>query len=523
MRYRAHNVIEALAHRQIEAEFVADEDAVTSLDHVLSHDLIVLVRRQHNERMAAVIDAAREAGVPVVYDIDDYVFDAWALPYIEGYHHGPAAEALALMGRLRGCLERCDYFTGTTPYLVEKVSALGKRCFRIRNGLNAAQIELSEQARQRGPESRRDGGLRLGYFSGTRTHQADFRVAYPALLRLMSDFTDLRLVVVGVLDLDHFAGLSPFAARIEQRPAVRWQDLPAEVARVDVNLIPLDINPFTEGKSDLKYFEAGLLGIPSVASPTRVLSESIAHGDSGFLARTGDDWYDCLRQLIVDAGMRERMGDHARAHVLRTYHPRATAQEAVLAYREILRAHRAHRGVHPNALSIVILVEEPDATSPAHAAFLALAEELARRGEAVTVLFPASPRFRGAAELELFIGDHFVEPLFSVQLGGEVPCCDALLATDVRSARLAQEHRHRGRCLFHLRFDDEPEWVHQAPESSPGPSLRILRLAAPGTSSSTDPTAMGSGAPVARELLRQILADLDESGLSDASPPAEAA
>lgn len=454
MRYRGHNVIEALALLDVEAEYVADEDVAARLAHILSFDLIVLVRRQHTERIAAVLDAARAAGVPVVYDIDDYVFDPWLLPYVEGYHrYLPAAEALQLIGRLRACLDRCDYFTGSTPYLIEQAAALNKTCFRIRNGLNAAQLQLSEAARRRGPDSARDGRVRLGYFSGSRTHLGDFRVAYPALVRLMREFPDLGLVVVGALDLDYFPGLACFGERIETRPFLDWRELPAEIARVDVNLIPLELNPFTEGKSDLKYYEAGVLKIPTVASPTRVLRESITHGRNGFLADTADEWYDALRPLVRDGGLRREVGENACAHVMRHYLPHDVAREAARAYREIIRLHRARRGIGADALSVVFILDEPDGRSAAHDVVLFLAEELVRLGNAVTVFVPESPRFHSAAALEEYIAGTFFEPLFSVQLGGEVPCCDVLIAADHRSARRAKAHERRAARLVYLAQD----------------------------------------------------------------------
>ena len=77
---------------------------------------------------------------------------------------------------------------------------------------------------------------------------------------------------------------------------------------MDINIIPLVINLFTEGKSDLKYYEAALVEVPSVASPTLVYQSAIEHGSNGFLARTRDDWYEALRTLIVDSDLRRAMG-----------------------------------------------------------------------------------------------------------------------------------------------------------------------------------------------------------------------
>jgi hypothetical protein len=261
-------------------------------------------------------------------------------------------------------------------------------------------------------------------------------------MRLLRELPTLRLVVVGTLNLDHFAGLAPFAARVERRPLVDWRDLPAEIGRVDINLLPLELHPFNEAKSDLKYYEAGVLKIPTVASPTRALTESITHGENGFLASTETEWYAALKRLIVDDELRRWVGEMAYQHVMKTYVPEAIAREATGAYREIIRQQRLQRGFTADALSAVFVLEL-DGDPRAAAVVFRVVDDLARHGDAVTVLVSDSRRFDSAAQVEQFIAEHFFEPRFAVQLGGEIPCCDVLIATDSRTAYVVKDHAHR--------------------------------------------------------------------------------
>ena len=165
--------------------------------------------------------------------------------------------------------------------------------------------------------------MRIGYFSGTLTHQSDFRMIAPVLIRLLEEFPALMLTVAGDFDLGQFPEFTEFADRVEKRPFVDWRHLPAEIARVDINLIPLVINAFTEGKSELKYYESALVEVPSVASPTLVYQSVIKYGTNGFLARTSDDWYTALRAMIVDSGLRRRVGKQAHSHAIEHYAPRS--------------------------------------------------------------------------------------------------------------------------------------------------------------------------------------------------------
>lgn len=345
LRYRAHNVIEALAPVGVEGAFFSLEEAPANLSAILCHDLIVLVRLKYDPVTARLIASARRLGLPIVYDIDDYLFGPWILPYVESFRAVPRIDALRILDEYAACLHACDYFTGSTSYLAEKAASLGKKGFVIHNGLNATQLQRARRALEQRSARVADPIVRLGYFSGTRTHQADFRVVYPALIALLRQHRKVRLVIVGDLDLGEFPGLAPYIEDIETIPLLHWSELPATIAAIDINLIPLEATPFNEGKSNLKYYEAGLLQVPSIASPTRIHRESIAHGHNGLLARTAEEWYDGLEMLIADAALRRQMGHNAFEHVLQTYTPSATAAEAAEVYRQILRIHRGQRGV----------------------------------------------------------------------------------------------------------------------------------------------------------------------------------
>ena len=345
MRYRAHNVIEALALVGHDALFVPLAQVQANLATILSYDLIVLVRLMHNAITTSLIASARGRGLPIVYDIDDYLFDPWVMPYVEAFRVRSQSEALGILDEIAACLNACDYFTGSTSYLTEKAAKRGKKSFVIHNGLNAAQLRLAQLALEQRSARPRDGLTRIGYFSGTRTHQADFRVVYPALMTLLRDDANARLVIVGDLDVGEFPGLAPYLGQIDILPLRPWIELPATMAGVDINLIPLELTPFNEGKSNLKYFEAGLLKVPSIASPTRINRESIAHGRNGLLARTEEEWLAGLKELVGSAQRRQEMGQQAFEHVLRTYAPLATATEALEVYRQIIACHRLHDGL----------------------------------------------------------------------------------------------------------------------------------------------------------------------------------
>jgi SAM-dependent methyltransferase len=94
-------------------------------------------------------------------------------------------------------------------------------------------------------------------------------------------------------------------------------------------------NPFTECKSSLKYFEAAILGVPTVASDLEPYRESVAHGENGYLCRTEEEWFHCISGLIEDPSLREKMGSMARKDALINWTTRAGAHYLLAALREI--------------------------------------------------------------------------------------------------------------------------------------------------------------------------------------------
>src|SRR6185312_5590658 len=146
MRYRGFNIMEALRLAGVEADHIDDRYVLEHLDVALGYDLIVLVRRQMTPEMDRLLDAAKQFLVPVVFELDDYIFDDEAIPYVEMYRSAPIDVARQHVRKWRDLLDRCDYYTGTTAHLKERAAAAGKDAYVIRNGVNATLFELSRCA-----------------------------------------------------------------------------------------------------------------------------------------------------------------------------------------------------------------------------------------------------------------------------------------------------------------------------------------------------------------------------------------
>lgn len=448
MRYRGFNLIEALHEVGIEATYFDEPQISDRIRDVLGYDLIVLVRRPTSDVVLDLVAAADRWRIPVVFDVDDYIFEDDVIPHIAFIQHQPPEVGQNWISQYRRMLLAAGYFTSATRTLVNRAHALGRPGFVIRNGFNHSQLILSEQAVS---TRKQDTRIRLGYFSGTRSHQADFRVISPVLLRLLSEFPQVDLLVAGDFDLTEFPEFTPFVGRVHSRPFVPWMDLPAEMATAQINLVPLERNPFTECKSNLKYYEAAIVRVPTVATPTGPFAQSIRHGENGLLAQTQDEWYQALRLLIENPSIRRQIGEQAYQHAIQNYGPKIVAADAQAAYREIIRTHRLKLGVSSDTITVLLVLSDLDRAIRDHAPALILAVEMLNQGSAVTLLLPDGEW--SATSAQQLLGDHLRASSLTVQVGGDVPCADLLIAGDPAAAYRVAEASHRGRSAVYIPSD----------------------------------------------------------------------
>jgi O-antigen biosynthesis protein len=174
---------------------------------------------------------------------------------------------------------------------------------------------------------RNDGIVRLGYAISSRNHQRDFAVVASALAAVLRERPQCRLVLFKksqsgspCLDITDFPEWADVRDRVEWRDIVPLDLLPAEMARFDVNLAPLEVgNPFCEARSELTFFEAALVDVVTVASPTGPFCRVIREGETGFLASDRNEWHVKLLRLVDDPALRRRMARTAKHDAMRRF------------------------------------------------------------------------------------------------------------------------------------------------------------------------------------------------------------
>jgi glycosyltransferase involved in cell wall biosynthesis len=468
-RYRVYNMIEAARNINIEAQAALEVDINEQFGWMMKFDIVVIFRAAWSDRIERLVQACRVANVIIVIDIDDYIFEIEIMPFIDGIRKWGAARRKRyedVLKAYRKTLLQCDYAITTTEYLASRIEELGKQCFVVRNTVNWDQIEISRDALYKTADRTSDT-IRIGYLSGTFTHQKDFAVAVPALSRILQEFTNTELIIVGLLDMGEFPELKQFENRIKQIPFTPWRDLPYQIAETDINIAPLEVNnPFCEAKSELKYFEAALLKKPVVASATATFKFCIENGGNGFLASNSEEFYENLKKLITDERLRQEIGENSYTNAMNTYSPFYLAEAIKETYSDIIQIYRERTlNITDRILSISFVVPSPFAGSGGHKTIFLAANYLAEAGHWVSMYFIDDRQFKTRNNLREFVSSNFLYPKFEIILGTDsILCCDALFATHWSTAYVVRENRQSAAKCFYFVQDFEPQFYPMSAE-----------------------------------------------------------
>lgn len=271
---------------------------------------------------------ARRLGLPVLYDIDDLIFHKAELAahisrlYLSDEH---AAVMLNAADAYFRAMEAADVLLVSTPALGAYAVAAGRPHFVVHNGLPGDLVHLTRTL----PAKKANNEIvRIFYGSGSDTHDADFALIAEALRQAMQKDSRLHLYIHGHLELP--AGLSSLAGRVHRVPFFDKALYYRLCADYDMALIPLLRDVFNDAKSNIKYQEASLFGIPSIGSPAAEFTDAVTDGRDGFIARSPEEWRDKILLLAACPALREHMGQKARQNVLARYAGAVVARNDLL-------------------------------------------------------------------------------------------------------------------------------------------------------------------------------------------------
>ena len=332
-RYRCFAMAEAINSHvsKASAGYFWESDGLKLIDVAKEADVLVISRARYTWELEQLITVARNWGARIFFDVDDLVVEpAMVVPLLQGIGHfspgyGPEMEKgydlwFSYVSRLRTTMELTDCVIATNDYLaaeLNKVTDLPVKV--INNFMSEEQVRYSNElvsSKSVTGDALQD--LYIGYFSGTATHSGDFAIATEALATVMKERPRVRLRIVGDLDLTG-TPLEAFADRMETRQAVDFLNLQRFISATEININPLQDTVFHNCKSELKYFDAAAVKVPTLASPTFAYRQAIEDGYNGRLV-DDDAWYETLLDVIDNyETLGVEMGERAYSQAMQRF------------------------------------------------------------------------------------------------------------------------------------------------------------------------------------------------------------
>lgn len=324
-RYRVYNMCQALEGSDDWNGVYFFEHELELLEkHISKIDVLVISRLAWSLGLDAFLSLVKKHDIPVVFDVDDLVYDIGKIPLLLKTlqaHIGDAVYAAGNVFRLNYVARLSDVLLVTNDFLKHEISDYfqKKDVHVIPNFLNREQIEVSEYLLQQKNDAHQKKPFVIGYFSGSKSHENDFALVAPYLDALMQKYDDIEIKVVGFMKFPRVLQKYLDNGRAHHDGFVDFLTLQKKIASVDVGIVPLVDTVFANCKSELKFFEASIVGTPTCASPRFVFEENIEDAKTGYLCE-GDSWFSSIEK-IYQRTIPKNMLFEAREYCLDKYSP----------------------------------------------------------------------------------------------------------------------------------------------------------------------------------------------------------
>ncbi len=150
-------------------------------------------------------------------------------------------------------------------------------------------------------------------WSGSHTTIAHFKTALPVLYKLKEKYGDkIYFKIVGDPNFeDEKLGIK----------GIKWtfETEINELEEIDIGIMPLPRDNWSEGKCGLKGLVYMAMGIPSVMSNVGVNASIVQHGTNGYLVDKEEDWISVLSLLIENPELRMQVGSRGRKTIEEKY------------------------------------------------------------------------------------------------------------------------------------------------------------------------------------------------------------
>lgn len=312
------------------------------IENIFSLDILIIQRQICGLiPFNALKSLIKDRDIKIVYEIDDALTD---LPL----HHPHYLHFERFRPFIYEYLKNADLVTVSTEGLKRLYSSYSDKIVVLNNYFSNELITKKVSFPRFS-----DGPVKI-LFSGTITHEPDFKEIEGVLRRILNEFGEaVELLMWGGTTFTSLSQLNNVKIIDEFYNDYYKYLQKLQTIEADFAVIPLNDNVFNRSKSHIKWIEYSACGIPGIYSNIGEYSVSIRNEVTGILVDNNyEQWYNAIRRFIEDEGFRENIARISYETVHNDFTFEKNCHLWDKAYRSILPKDRLISNNHENEAKI---------------------------------------------------------------------------------------------------------------------------------------------------------------------------
>lgn len=238
--------------------------------------------------------AARVLKKKIIYDFDDAI---WMKNTVTP---NPLVDWIKAFWKVRYIIKWADKISGGNNYLCNYAKRFNRKVILLPTVVDTEHRYnfLKQHCNSRKPI--------IGW-TGSHTTMNYLEMVFPVLKELEQKY-DFEFLVISNKEPQYLLKSLRF---------LKWNEKSEieDLARIDIGLMPMFDDQFSEGKCGFKIIQYLALGIPAVASPVGVNAGIVENQKNGFLCREEREWAQAIEILLNDTELRRKFGSAGRIKI----------------------------------------------------------------------------------------------------------------------------------------------------------------------------------------------------------------
>jgi len=281
------------------------KEGLSDLDLVREADIVIVHRffPENHNKLHMLVEKCRYYNKKLIFDIDDLLFD---LP--KQHSDRLKFSFTEFLLPIYYVIQEADLVTTSTSYLKDQISELNENIIVLPNYIDDELWKFKSIEKN-------NSELVIGYM-GTKTHIKDLELISSALIEVLDCFSGRVLLKIYGFEPPGILKQHPFVL-YDNQFHISYPEFAKYFQNqdIDICIAPLTNNLFNKCKSNIKFLEYSISGIPGVYSRIKPYKEVIVENNNGLLANSVKEWEYALKSLIKDKNLRLKLASKAQATV----------------------------------------------------------------------------------------------------------------------------------------------------------------------------------------------------------------